>query len=290
MTPLNVRLARERALVGDEQFQRKLNEHIAMEQWDKRLLPLFLFKGTKPYRIRALWNIAYGMFLKECDNYGYGGLLIGAGDTGHLCGVHRPPASMQLRSIFGRLRGCKDLTDSISKAFTEYVEWIHPQPCVYVPVSLEATNFKEGVTAWWRVPAPKPERVRKIKVPAKKVWRPPAEKVADRAYPYLIPHQSAEAKMLLDIHALIPKGIPHDIKGDLCQDLVVAVLSGETTVENIPEVIAKYAREARKFLPDRWKHVSIDEPIPGTDGLRLEDILADESEEYCEHVDGCDCH
>lgn len=33
--------------------QQKLNDHIAMDDWERRLLPLFLFKGTRPYRIRA---------------------------------------------------------------------------------------------------------------------------------------------------------------------------------------------------------------------------------------------
>jgi hypothetical protein len=278
VTPLNVRLARERALAADDSFQRKLNEHIAMEQWEKRLTPLFLFKGTDPYRIRALWNIAYGMYLRECDSYGYGARTIGVGDTGHLCGVHSMPQGLSMRSIFGRLRGCRGLTDSVSKAFTEYVEWLHPAPCVFERVPLEV---KRGAVAWWRVPAPK----------ATKVWRPPTEKVEEHVYPFVNRQPTSEHQLLLDIHAKIPKGFPHDIRGDLCQDLVVAVLSGETTVDNIPDVIAKYARNARKFLPDRWKNVSIDEPIPGTDGLRLEDILSDESEEYCEHEDdGCGCH
>jgi hypothetical protein len=56
----------------------------------------------------------------------------------------------------------------------------------------------------------------------------------------------------------LPGGIPHEIRDDLCQDLVVAVLAGELSVGEIPTKIIPYLKNARQFLYNRYKHISID--------------------------------
>lgn len=247
----------------------KLHEHVALPDWEKRLLPLFLFKGTQPYRIRALWNVAYAMFLAETDSI-YGGrhVVVPDDDHGKLCGILRPPTHMGMLGIIGRLRGSAALTDSVSKAFTEYIEWLHPNPCIYTRVPLETTRF-DARSGWWRVPTKAPRKVFKL----------PEAKPADRAYPY-VTGRTPEQNLVAQVYAMVPKSIPHEIRGDLCQDLIVGVLSGETSVENIPNVIRSYAAKARKIMPDRWRNISIDDVMPGTDNMRLIDTLADESEPY----------
>lgn len=280
--PRNDTIAAKVPQVLSKLNQDKLNEHIAMEEWERRLLPLFLFRGTKPYRIRALWNIAYGMYLTECDSLSVGAAAIGSGDTGHLCGTHRVPSNM--RSIFDRLRMSPELTDSISKAFTEYVEWVHPRyfHLERVPLVQKRRDYREGVSAWWRVQADKKIRARAAHEKKVRVWKLPEAKSADLAYPYVKHAETPEHKLLFDVHRMLPKGLPHEIRGDLCQDLIVAVLSGETTIENIPEVVAKYARDARKILPDRWRNVSLDDILPGTENLTRLDAMAGEVND--EHV------
>lgn len=71
----------------------------------------------------------------------------------------------------------------------------------------------------------------------------------------------------------IPSFVPHLLREDLSQDLLVAILSGEETIENLPNVVLDYVKRARKILPDRWKTISLDATVPGTDGLRLIDTI-----------------
>lgn len=246
----------------------KLQEHIALPDWEKSLLPLFLFRGSQPYRLRALWNIAYAMYLAEADSVFDGQrVLVPDEDHGKLCGILNPPTLNGLRGIFGRLRGCKALSDSVSKAFTEYIEYIHPAQCIYTPVPYEAERADRK--AWWRG----------VKRPDRKLFKLPEAKSHERAYPY-VQSKTPEQELVAEIYALVPKSIPIEIRGDLCQDLIVGVLSGETTVANIPNVIAKYAAKARKIMPDRWKTISIDAELPGTDGMHFLDTLERSTEDF----------
>lgn len=280
----------------------KLKEHVALPDWERQLLPLFLFKGTKPYAIRASFNCAYAMYLSECESFRDGIKLLNTGaeyyhkahgklyfayeqgsptDISHLCGRHAAIQHTSLRSIFERLRseGGIKLTDSLDKGFSEYIEWLSPGACLLQPVAQEIYqgDFKPGVTAWWRssvgwdealakgLLAPRYLKTKPIK------HRSPVARV-EAEYPFIQKTTDAH-RLLLDVHTQIPSWVPKEIRGDLCQDLIVAVLSGETKVENIPDVVARYATQARKLLPDRWKTVSLDATIEGTDGLRYVDTL-----------------
>lgn len=243
--------------------QKKLEEHIALEDWEKRLVPLFLFKGTNAYRVRKMWNVAYAMFLSEAPKYRDGIKLVGGNDTGHFCGFHRPPELMGLRGIFTRLRGCQDLTNSISKSFTEYVEWVHPYPCTYVRVPLQDIHYKNGVTAWWRT---RPKR-------RLKVFRLPDVRSDELQYPFFRGEKAEEPNLLMKIHAQIPRGVPHAIRGDLCQDLVVAVLSGELKIENIPDQLARFRTAANKFNPESGHRISLDQHICGMEDVLIGDRL-----------------
>lgn len=206
----------------------KLKEEIVRPDWERRLAPLLSFRGVRPYRLRSLWNAAHAMFLEESPTSSAGLLILNRNETGHLCGLHGAVAKENLKSIFGRLRGCKPLTDSVSKVFTEYVEWIHPGPCTYCVAEKHAPRSRE--------------------------------KKLDLNYPFVTPKQEArgltiEHQLLVDIHRLIPRSINPEIRDDLCQDLLVAVLSGETTVANIPDVLPAYRKKAAKMLP-HWGQVS----------------------------------
>lgn len=271
----------------------KLKLQVADPEWPERLLPLFMYRGaTRPQRIHTLWNVAYAMYLKGCESRGdaiktfntiqwreYHGKQRthwdGApNELGHFCGLHTPLQHNVLYGMFMRLRANPQLTDSVDKGFTEYVEYMHPGPCTLVPVSQFSTATDPKKIAWWRVAREKMKRGRKPKVIVPKV-KEPAWYMKDA--PSYLPAQrkgfSADIALMEHIHRLVPKGMPSEIKSDLCQDLLVAVLSGETSVANLPDVVNQYARQARRLLPDRWKTVSLDALVPGTDDLRGVDNL-----------------
>lgn len=276
----------------------KLKTQVGDPEWPERLVPLFLFKGTKPSRIHTLWNVAHAMYLCESESISYGIKLLNTqkshyhsgkaqtylhwdgppNEIGHFCGLHSSLQSSSLRGIFARLRGSKELTDSISPAFTEYVEYVHPMPCYYERVPQQSNYTKLQHLAWWRTPREHKRRGRKailIQREKKPAWyMQDAPSILNRL------NVSADIALMQHIHSVLPRGLPHDIRDDLCQDLLVAVLSGETSVSNLPEMMNKYARLAKSFLPERGKMRSIDAKIKGTDDLKMLDIIGADHEHF----------
>lgn len=85
----------------------------------------------------------------------------------------------------------------------------------------------------------------------------------------------AEA-VLAELGKLVPRGMPLEIRGDLINDLYAALLAGETTRAQLPTVIRKYTAAAWRLLGETWRQQSLDEPIPGTEGLTRADVIADD--------------
>lgn len=250
----------------------KLKDHIAMPDWERRLIPLFTFKGTKPYAARSMFNVAYSMFLAEethIPTVNEALFFKGHGQLGHICGKHcKQLDNGSVRSIFSRLRGRKEFTDSFGKDFTEFVEYVHPYPCVMQEVP-RCTGDRKKISknVWWRYLKPK-------KVAKKKIIVPRLVQEPVLAYPFIRAKPRSDHELLLAVHSCIPSHVPHDVRGDLCQDLIVAILSGETTLENIQDVMHEHAKAAKKLMPDRFKTVSLDAVIPGTDGFTLMDKMS----------------
>jgi hypothetical protein len=77
-------------------------------------------------------------------------------------------------------------------------------------------------------------------------------------YPYIRGTPKDEHVSLMEIHKLLPKYLPADFKGEICQDIFVALLSGEVTMANLPDHISSYVKKARKNMPE-YGTLSLDE-------------------------------
>lgn len=77
------------------------------------------------------------------------------------------------------------------------------------------------------------------------------------------------------VSAVIPRGMPRHVRDDVISSIVLAVLEGELSQDDIranaKRYITAYYREY-----DQFRCVSLDALIPGTDNLRYADILAAE--------------
>lgn len=80
--------------------------------------------------------------------------------------------------------------------------------------------------------------------------------------------------MMENIMRLIPRSLHPELREDLRNDFVRDILAGEITVQQVPRVMRRYAAEARKMMSNRFKFVSLDDTIPGTDGLAIVDTIA----------------
>lgn len=99
-------------------------------------------------------------------------------------------------------------------------------------------------------------------------------------YPFL-PAESKrrprpEHEMLKAVSAAVPHNIPHDRRADICQELVLALLTGDIEISDLPTAVWKMFHKVYKLHPTIHGPISLDAPIPGTDDLRLIDCISNE--------------
>lgn len=98
--------------------------------------------------------------------------------------------------------------------------------------------------------------------------RTPKPLTANFNYPF-----GAQDNLLDLINTLVPKSISNLIRGDLCQDIALAVLSGDITKEEINVKLPEYLKAARAFSIDRFKYVSIHDKARGHENKTNGEVL-----------------
>lgn len=199
-------------------------------------------------------------------------------DLVHLSGVHKfryePPTTKaaELRYFWGLLW-------SDGRAFNQY-----PDLRKYIVDVCETSAFKGG---WAKRPMGLflTNGLRQHNYP----WRTP-EWYADRQppkipyqnltefYPFISTTPNEDHELLLAVDALVPKGLNSNTRADVCQDMIVAILSGEATLENIAGQRPKYMKQFFKMFPTKYGHLSLDAPLMlnGESPTTLGDMVAAE--------------
>ena len=77
------------------------------------------------------------------------------------------------------------------------------------------------------------------------------------------------------VNAAVPLGLPSHVRDDVLGEMVLAVLEGELDLDAVPAKAREYLRRYDR-ASERWKLVSLDTPIAGTDDLRLVDMMSTE--------------
>lgn len=75
--------------------------------------------------------------------------------------------------------------------------------------------------------------------------------------------------------AMVPRGLPPDVRDDMTMEIVLALLEGAHTLDTAKKAIWSFAPPHYR---DRFKTMSLDAPIPGTDCLRLIDVIPHEKD------------
>lgn len=85
------------------------------------------------------------------------------------------------------------------------------------------------------------------------------------AYPYF--HKGGESNdLVLQVNEAVPKYLPYQIRADVCQELLLAILNNEITETDILTCLPKYVSRVLNQQQDRWKEIPIDAPIHFQDG------------------------
>lgn len=236
----------------------KLQEDILLPGIEKHLIPLLLYRGSAaPGRIHRLWNFAIAMMKTECASFGHGAFLSHNEEYAQLCGPERPLKSSNFYGLFSRLRLNPKVTDNIP-GLTEYVAELMPHPFDLTKVSLYSHDKDH---APWRIF----QREKKVRARGGGNVVPPL--VGDLVYPYVLWEKgNALNRLTVVVNAMVP-GFPDHIRADICQDLIVDLLSGDLSEAELIGSPRKYVQQKLRRYRDNAFY------MPTLDDTELIDVL-----------------
>jgi hypothetical protein len=241
----------------------KLAEKIAQPGIDKHLLPLCLYKGTITFgRVHRWWNFALAAMEQGAATSTDIIKLSHHADYSHLAGPPKKVVSMGVMGFFSRLGLNPKVTDNVP-GMSAWVREIMPTPFALRPVPLES-QYRRRLAPW------------RIFIPRSNLNGGRRSKIEVGCYPY-IAHDPKTLRnggdLVMKVHAAVPKNLPEELRADICQDLVCAILAGEMKVDDLTSNIADLIRAGRKMFDTKWGQLSLNAVIPGTDGLTLMDTI-----------------
>lgn len=86
--------------------------------------------------------------------------------------------------------------------------------------------------------------------------------------------------LLAEINSVIPRELPEFMRSDIASDITVALLEGIIKIGSLKSEARSYLTAHRKMFPDKWGPISIDAPIPGTDGFTLADTFSNDTPHF----------
>jgi hypothetical protein len=78
----------------------------------------------------------------------------------------------------------------------------------------------------------------------------------------------------------IPLAIPPEIRADICQELLLSVLEGELSLADLKKGVAAAVTKYNRMFPGKFGPISIDAPIPGTEGFTIADTLSNDTPHF----------
>ncbi len=228
---------------------------------DKHLVPLCLYMGTRSFsRIHRWWNFTLAAMEQGCEDLTDIVKLSQNPDYSHLCGTTSKVDRAGTIGFFTRLRDNPVVTDNIPM-LTEWAEHILPRPYVFRRVPLE--SFEQNCAPW---------RLFKVR---RKAFRGNIKPVASSAcYPFIAHDPKKEGFDLVSkVNKAVPRGLPEEIRADICQDIICAILMGEMKEEDLQGSMKDFIAQGKKMFANKWDFMSLDAPIPGMEGKTYMDGL-----------------
>lgn len=234
---------------------------------EKDLRPLLLYQGgVTEHRMRSVFSML--RFLRDneipkplrCQEF-----LSSLPDERHKAGVHaKSIASSGIIRWLCRLRENPSVFE-IDKPLKEYVDWVWEN----AQSSLKYIRLR---------------RISETSYRSRRNWRVLQSLGAPtELYPFIPKNMTLETPILQAVHAIVPKYLEEDIRADVCQDLIVSILTGEASLGNLEDFVVSHLKTHRGMYGDRWgnvagggKLVSMNAPARGRDDWQtIEDTLRD---------------
>lgn len=221
---------------------------------------LFRMSHSREYA-RALWNFTVAMMDAECDDLATAYEVISTSkDLTHLCGFHKLRFDAcrwaQLRWFLTRVWQNQEML-SLKPQLKSYIEFLVENSKIRAgkysrPIGLIKSYGGRGWLPWrtedWYADRYESRR-RSRPAPLTEFW------------PYITGSPTDEHDLLLAVDGLVPRFFPNDVRSDICQEMIVAILSGDTTLENLRDGRVNYINELLKQMPSKYGHLSLDAPL-----------------------------
>lgn len=240
---------------------------------ERELLPLALFKGRATLGgIQGMWNFTQALREAEVESCGDVKFFIAENpDLPHSAGLHLSESDRN-GAISGKLwRFTNRLFSTeggsrIDPATSEYLRHLMNNSRRLIVTTLhQIDRYSPYSRVSWRKP---PAKTIGPDVPINPRW------------PFLQETRSADTEgmdLLTAVDALVPAGLPNQLREDVCQDVVLSILTGEITLDVLKEPGAPWLKDILRRYRVKYGTISLDAPPPwARDGGRtlLETLAA----------------
>jgi hypothetical protein len=213
--------------------------------------------------MQAMWNWVKTMeFLELKTTAEVLRLSQASHDVVHRCGLHAPVQRSTLMGFFSRVFYAEDFKPI--ERDPHLFDYMHTfalenKILIYPPTPIPAIAEWRTTRSWRTIP--------KIR-----------HKPMTEHWPFLHKEVAKDHLDIMMVDSLIPKGIPEQWRQDMCQDLFVAILSGEVDPDELRNGAGRYMKEVWRQHPYKYGQLSLDAPAPwGSDDVKLGDLLSNVS-------------
>lgn len=258
-----------------------LQARIAEPPNDDDFLPLTRFYGHRGVGShKSMWNVLHAMHSFEltttAELYKLGAVCP---NTTHLCGRHAPVPRSSLQGFLSRIKSAGDEFKLLKndRRLLEYLnDFVSDNRIIIFPYNRTSVDVYD--------------RAKTMRFVAR-YGKTHFDKHCPAHWPFESEHEGKQREagtmeelpdFVMEIGAIVDAHKwPPTVREDLCQDLVVAVLTGEVTVDGLrtEAVLANYVREVFKNHPLRYGRFSLDAGVGDDndgDRKRIEYLTADD--------------
>lgn len=232
---------------------------------------------------KGLWNFTVALMDSECESLEVAYKVAEeSNDLTHLCGFHklrfRQSRWEEMRWFFTRVWHNKAILN-LKPELKDYIEFVCensrvPNGKVTRPLGLLRIN-NDGDGALQRLPWRTPEWYR-----AQRGARPRTPRIVrprlppmTEFWPYISSQPTEDHGLLLAVDRLVPRGLNEQVRADVCQDMMVSILSGEITLDNLQDSRPEYLKKMFKGLPSKYGHLSLETTVFSDSKLVLADMI-----------------
>jgi hypothetical protein len=278
------------------EFRSVATELMPTEQAQTDLMPLLLYRGNLTVgRAQALFNFTMAAQAAEADRLGDVVAMSRAWpDVTHAVGLHKPiTATSSVGRFWDRLVAHPEVTDT-RPGMREYIRgvmadsgWrsLRLDPIDrYSPWSTR--RWRSGRRSMAEIHAAADARARltdeqreqrRHERGLRRVERERQRAVnatpMPEVWPFIPTAPASEHDLVMAVDEVVPKTLPEWLRQDICQDLILLVLEGDTTVDNLRDATPEAVRAVFRMYPGKYGPLSLDKGDSETD-LTLLDTLA----------------